>query len=118
MACPFLRRTAGHKSCVNGGRPESIGTVCVDGYARGFCPAFPLHDEAPDAIEITAAAESKDAVVIRYATERNYLPVAVGESTFDWRIRKWRPPIEDAMIAAHMDTYLAEFELLKNGVRE
>ncbi len=95
-----------------------MGSACVDGYARGNCHAFPSAESAPDAIEVTAGLETTDTVVIRYSIERNYLPVAVGENVFVWPTRKWRHAIADEMIAAHMDAYLAQFEILKNGAKE
>ena len=118
MACPFLRLTANNRKCANGGQPESIGNPCDDGYARGHCLAFPSTGEAPDSIEVTAASETLHHVVIRFSIEKDYLPVTIGENVFDWRTRKWRTPFDDEMIAAHMDAYLREFEILKNGVKK
>lgn len=91
----------------------------MDGYARGHCAFFPSNnDDAPDAIEVTAASETPHTVLIRYTIERNYLPVAVGENLFNWRTRQWREVMDDEMIAYHMDAYLTEFETLKNGASE
>ena len=118
MACPFLRLTANQRKCANGGQPELTGNPCDDGYARGHCVSFPAEQEWPDLIEITAASETPQSVVIRFSIEKDYLPVAIGENVFHWRTRKWRTPIKDEMIAAHMDAYVREFEILKNGVKE
>ena len=119
MACPFHRRTASLEKCVNGGQPHAIGNACLDGYARGHCAFFPSNnDDAPDAIEITAASQTADTVLIRYSIERNYLPVSVGENVFNWRTRQWRLAMDDEMIAAHMEAYLTEFETLKTGASE
>ena len=119
MACPFFCRTVSLTEtklrCERGGDILAASELCADGYARGQCDCFPLSLEEADAIEIAAAKETEQMLVVRFSLERDYLPVMVGESCFYWHERVWAPILNHPRICSHMDAYLAEFEILKNG---
>lgn len=87
----------------------------MDGYVRGRCPDFPEAGNLADAIEVSAALESKGSITIRYCLERNYLPLDSGEHSFHWETREWSPPIVDidVHVEAHMKAYLEQIENLK-----
>ncbi len=91
-----------------------MGNLCLDGYVRGRCPDFPDSGELADAIEVSAARETEELITIRYSLERNYLPLNIGEHSFNWDAREWSPAIVDVHIEAHMKAYLDQIENLKS----
>ena len=86
--------------------------VCNEGYGRHICRAFPV-DGAVDAILITAALDRAGSIVVRFSTEREYLPVAIGEHEYFFDSGQWQPPVTDENLAAQMDAYVEELKSLK-----
>jgi len=55
-----------------------LHSMCNLGYARGFCPQFPIHDLGPDAVRFTITSVTAPSLHLCYVLERNHHPFAHG----------------------------------------
>jgi hypothetical protein len=93
--------TAGEQS-TRCGEPEL--KACNVGYAHG-CHKLPGNRSA-DAVRFALGDERDGLIRIRFACEREYLPVAHGELVYEMASRQWPAPHSDACLQQMAECYL------------
>jgi hypothetical protein len=95
--------TAGSQSDV---RPsaEELKTCCNIGYARS-CARLPA-DRNADAVRFAIGDERGGLVNIRFASERDYLPVAYGELTYNIARKAWTTSHTDSCLQRMAECYV------------
>jgi len=83
---------------------QELKTGCNMGYAKG-CARLPRERHA-DAVRFAPGEERDGLVHIRFACERDYLPVAHGELVYDSATGTWTAPHADSCLQRMAECYL------------
>ena len=83
----------------------TLRDCCNLGHAWG-CTRLPA-DRRADSIRFAVAQDSAERVVLHYVYDRNHLPVAHGQLTYDCVQQHWLSVPDDACLERQAECYLA-----------
>lgn len=85
---------------------NTVSSLCNFGYARGRCARYPGTGGA-DAVRFSVAADRGGVLSLRFAVERDYLPLAHGTLVFsDGRVTPEPTPLLRRQAEAYLESYL------------
>jgi hypothetical protein len=101
--------------CRAPGRSEGAESteLCNLGYARGRCARFP-DNGGPDAVRFSVARPTGEAVSVRFAVERGYLPHEHGTLVFSTGGRCLTVPAPEGPLRRLAEAYLESYLSRKN----
>lgn len=85
---------------------NTVSSLCNLGYARGRCARYP-ENGGPDAVRFSLAADRGGVLSLRFAVERDYLPLAHGTLVFSrGKVTPEPAPLLRRQAEAYLESYL------------
>ena len=85
---------------------EALTSLCNLGYARGRCARFPENGGA-DAVRFALCGDRDGVLSLRFAVERDYLPLAHGTLVFSGgKVTPEPAPLLRSQAEAYLESYL------------